>query len=125
MRLTIKDLEAMKTHELAELFSNLVMVLRQGPDIPVSLMIARGRNVSTMSETEVTETVQALLTRLPENYPKGEFTKESDGYRLVVGGTAIFHRASGLDAIKDTANYVVARKDSPTLPVGVIYGIYD
>ena len=122
MRFTINQLEGMTTGELSELLSNLVLLLRRLPEERVSEL---GHKAPAMSDTEVTETVQALLSRLPENYPKGEFTKEPDGYRLVVGGTAIFHRASGLEAIKDTANYVVARKNSPTLPIGVIYGIYD
>lgn len=122
MRFTINQLEGMTTGELSDLFSNLVLLLRRLPDERVSEL---GHKAPFMSEEEVTETVQALLTRLPEGYPAASFTKEPDGYRLTVGGGAIFHRASGLQAIADTANYVVARKGHPTLPTGVIRGIYD
>jgi hypothetical protein len=33
-RLTISDLEQLKTHELADLLSNTVLVLRRLPDVP-------------------------------------------------------------------------------------------
>lgn len=74
---------------------------------------------------EVENTIAALLKELPPNYPEAKFTKEPDGYQLMIGYTMIFRAASGSDAIKHLKNYVEVRKDSPTLPIGVIYGIYD
>jgi hypothetical protein len=112
----------MTTGELSELLSNLVLLLRRLPDERISEL---GHKASPMSEEEVTETVQALLTRLPENYPPAKFSKETGGYWLLVGGTIIYRDVTGLDAIADTANYVIARKGHPTLPTGVIRGIYD
>lgn len=49
---------------------------------------------------------------------------ESEAHHTI-DRTIIFQRASGEDAIKHTQNYVDARKRTPGLPVGVIYGIYD
>lgn len=78
-----------------------------------------------LSETEVTETVTVLLGDLPSHYPPATFTKTATGYWLDIDHTIIFRDASGEDAIKHTQNYVDARRDSPNLPIGVIYGIYD
>jgi hypothetical protein len=78
-----------------------------------------------MSEDEVNAAIHALLEQLPAGYPPATFQKTTTGYWLTIDRTIIFRDASGEDAIKHTTHYVEARKDSPTLPVGVIYGIYD
>ena len=36
LRLSLADLEAMRTHDLAELLSNFVLLLRRLPDVPFS-----------------------------------------------------------------------------------------
>jgi hypothetical protein len=79
----------------------------------------------TISDEEVNATIQALLKQLPAGYPPASFTKTAEGYMLQIDHTIIYREASGEEAIKHTTHYVEARKDSPTLPVGVIYGIYD
>ena len=122
MRFTINQLEGLTTSELSELLSNLVLLLRRLPDERVSEL---GHKAPVMSEEEVTETIQALLEKLPEGYPVAKFSKETGGYWLLIGGTIIYRDVTGQEAIADTANYVIARKGHPTLPTGVIRGIYD
>ena len=80
---------------------------------------------SVLSETEVKEAIHALLEQLPKSYPPFIFSRNEKGYWLEIERTIIFRGASGEDAIKHTTHYVQARKDSPSLPIGVIYGIYD
>lgn len=77
------------------------------------------------SEEEVNKTIKALLEQLPASYPPYIFSKSDRGYWLEIERTIIFRRASAEEAIKHTKNYVEARKASPNLPIGVIYGIYD
>jgi hypothetical protein len=78
-----------------------------------------------MSEDEVNKTVHALLEELPKSYPPFIFSRNANGYWLEIERTIIFRGASGEDAIKHTTHYVQARKNNPSLPIGVIYGIYD
>lgn len=73
----------------------------------------------------VKQMISTLLERLPAEYPTANFSRENNGYRLMIDNTIIFQGASSEDAIKHTKNYVEARIEHPTLPVGVIYGIYD
>ena len=74
---------------------------------------------------EVKQAIQPLLQRLPKNYPAALIDRDVLGYSLKIGHTLIFKETTGRDAIKHTTNYVEAREKSPTLPIGVIYGIYD
>jgi hypothetical protein len=81
--------------------------------------------VPTISEEGVNAAIHGLLKELPADYPPATFRKDAEGYWLEIDRTIIFREATGEEAIQHTANYVEARKNSPTLPVGVIYGIYD
>jgi hypothetical protein len=78
-----------------------------------------------MNEAEVNATIQDLLKKLPAGYPPANFSKTEAGYMLKIEHTIIFRGVSSADAIKHTKNYVEARMEHPTLPIGVIYGIYD
>jgi len=80
--------------------------------------------VDTKNE-DITETIRILLEKLPEHYPRANFSRTTEGYQLGIASTIIFRAASASDAIKHTRNYVEARQKHPDLPVGVIYGIYD
>lgn len=75
--------------------------------------------------TETTKTLEALLQKLPANYPPAQLTYSIDGYMLMIDHTIIYQNASPEEAVKHTTNYVQAREGHPDLPVGVIYGIYD
>lgn len=88
-------------------------------------MLSEYSQKNVAAESEAVSTIHALLKQLPERYPPATFSKEADGYRLEIDCTIIFHGASIDDAVRHTENYVQARKNSPTLPIGVIYGIYD
>lgn len=81
-----------------------------------------GRN---MNDDEVREVIEALLKRLPVGYPVAKLSKDENGYMLTVAYTIIFRGALSEEAIRHTTHYVKAREKSPTLPVGVIYGLYD
>lgn len=101
----IADLE-----RLSEKYKNLLQSLYAAPVI---------------SEAEVNEAIHALLAQLPANYPPATFSKDDAGYQLQIDHTIIFQGADAEEAIQETTDYVQARKNSPTLPVGVIHGIYD
>jgi len=78
-----------------------------------------------MDEQEVIETVQALLGQLPAGYPEGKLSKHTHGWILQIGSTLIFNGVSNETAIKETRDYIEARKRHPDLPVGVVHGLYD
>ncbi len=80
----------------------------------------------TISDEQVSKTVHALLEQLPAGYYQlASFTKTVDGYMLQIDHTIIYRDATAEEAIKHTTHYVEERKKSPTLPIGVIYGVYD
>ena len=57
-RLTIAQLEQMKTHELAELLANVVLLLRRLPDIEYKQLIGQ---ISSQQEIEQSNTEQAEM----------------------------------------------------------------
>lgn len=81
--------------------------------------------VPPISEDEVHAAIHVLLEQLPAGYPPASFTKTAEGYMLHIDQTIIYRDATAEEAIKHTNQYVQARKNSPNLPVGVIYGLYD
>lgn len=80
---------------------------------------------AVLDQVETEKAILALLKELPAHYPEPKFTKEERGYVLEIDRTLIFNGVPEEEALKDTRHYVEARKKSPTLPIGVIYGIYD
>lgn len=78
-----------------------------------------------MDPAEVENAIAALLAQLPAHYPEAVFSKDKYGYMLTIEHTVIFKAVSGEAAIEETKDYVEARKTSPTLPIGVIHGLYD
>ena len=80
---------------------------------------------AVLDQVETEKAILALLKELPKNYPEPKFTREEQGYILEIDRTLIFNGVSLEEALDDTRHYVEARKKSPGLPIGVIYGIYD
>jgi hypothetical protein len=83
-------------------------------------LLAEKKKLPAESETEI----NALLEKLPANYPPARLTKAA-GYTLEIDHTIIFRDVTLEEAIKHTRNYVDARREHPNMPIGVIYGIYD
>lgn len=76
---------------------------------------------------DITDEAMIALARLPQAYPTAVLTRDTPGnrYMLMVGDTVIFHSIKATDALACVTRYVRERENSPTLPVGVIDGIYD
>ena len=122
----VKNLEAMNSDAKQAYIEKLVNMLDDQHLLFLDFAVEMTPDaVPDMSEDEVNKTVHALLEELPTSYPPAIFSRNANGYWLEIERTIIFRGTSGLDAIKHTKHYVEARKASPTLPIGVIYGIYD
>lgn len=65
-RLTIDQLEEMKTHELADLLANVVLLLRRMPDIECKNLIEQ---VSSIKKVEPLSIEQVVM-------PRASFTRE-------------------------------------------------
>ncbi|MEO8970712.1 MAG: Rho termination factor N-terminal domain-containing protein [Ktedonobacteraceae bacterium] len=57
-RLTVDQLEQMKTHELADLLANVVLLLRRMPDVACSQLVQQISSISAMQT--LPEQVQAI-----------------------------------------------------------------
>lgn len=59
LRLSLADLEAMRTHELADLLSNFVLLLRRLPDVPFG-------ELGQTEQDQASNTGDDLVTRADE-----------------------------------------------------------
>jgi len=71
---TVEQLESMTTHELADMLSNIVMLLRRMPDVPCQELVARTSNVehdaeiSFASSEHNTTTISTEATTIPTSH---------------------------------------------------------
>lgn len=59
-RLSVSDLEAMHTHDLAALLSNVVLVLRRLPNIPVGELASQEQKTSNAGDDLVDKASQRV-----------------------------------------------------------------
>lgn len=72
-RQTIDQLEQMKTHELAELLANIVLLLRRLPDIEYKQLIEQ---VSSKAEIEQPAAEQTTIPTSSSSYSREELAKK-------------------------------------------------
>ena len=88
LRMTVDQLEQMKTHELADLLANIVLVLRRMPDVPCTQLqqsliepeaiqpVAEKKKTTKKKETPTVEEVQPAQAPLQSIFTEEELKQK-------------------------------------------------
>ncbi len=106
-RMTLEQLEKMKTHEIADLLANVVLLLRRLPDVPCGQLIPQAPG-SEHKDNHIAQSAPELVSVALPSFTRDELTKKKVAeLKILAKELNVFF--SGTTKKDDLINKILAR----------------